>query len=369
MSSTYTTKHSENNNIDTIAENFERVVISDDKKDTDKECTSCEQNNITEGIEGVALKDTTSVCACASCGKKGDSDNMNTCNKCKMVKYCNAACKKKHRSKHKKACERRVAELHDEQLFKDHPPREECPICFLLLPVDIKQSPFMTCCGKTICRGCYYAMIKREKDGGGKADLCPYCRTSAKCSKEEGINRIKRLMDKGNATAFNTYGNFFAHGIEGMPQDWNKAIELYLKAGELGCAVAYYNLGVSYDNGHGVEIDKKKAKQYYELAAMGGDVNARHAIGCDEGRDGNHHRAMKHIIIAARAGFEMSLENVKRGYKYGLITKDDFANTLRAYQKRQDETKSDERDEITRLFAVAGDNPHMRQRFEGYNIF
>ena len=31
---------------------------------------------------------------------------MNTCNKCKSVKYCNAACKKKHRQKHKKQCER-----------------------------------------------------------------------------------------------------------------------------------------------------------------------------------------------------------------------------------------------------------------------
>ena len=198
MSST-TIKESEGSNIDTITEDIERVVISEDKKDTHKECTSCEQNKvnaITEGIEGEALKDT-SVCVCGSCGKKGDRDNMNTCNKCKMVKYCNAACKKKHRSKHKKACERRVAELYDNKLFKDHPPPEECPICLLLLPVDIKQSPFMTCCGKTICTGCYYAMIKSEKDGGGKADLCPYCRTSAKCSKKEGINRIKRLMDKG----------------------------------------------------------------------------------------------------------------------------------------------------------------------------
>ena len=154
-----------------------------------------------------------------------------------------------------------------------------------------------------------------------------------------------------------------------MPQDYQKASELYLKAGELGYAVAYFNLGISYDQGHGVEIDKKKAKQYYELAAMGGDIHARHALGCDEIRDGNHHRAMKHFIIAARAGFEMSLENVKRGYKYGLITKDEYANTLRAYQKRQDEAKSDERDEITLLLAAAGDNPHIRRRFEGHNIF
>ena len=85
-----------------------------------KECTSCDQNDIdtiTEGITSVAILD--DALTCANCGKEGSSDDMNICNKCKLVRYCNAACKKKHRSKHKKACERRVAELHEEQLFKD----------------------------------------------------------------------------------------------------------------------------------------------------------------------------------------------------------------------------------------------------------
>ena len=53
------------------------------------------------------------VSVCANCGKEGNDIN-NLCNKCKQVKYCNAACKKKHRSKHKKACEehqRLAAEL------------------------------------------------------------------------------------------------------------------------------------------------------------------------------------------------------------------------------------------------------------------
>jgi len=43
---------------------------------------------------------------CANCGKESNSSDMNTCNKCKSVKYCNAACKKEHRQKHKKQCER-----------------------------------------------------------------------------------------------------------------------------------------------------------------------------------------------------------------------------------------------------------------------
>ena len=79
----------------------------------------------------------TSTTVCAACGKE---DPTNTCNKCKMVKYCNAACKKKHRSKHKKACERRAAELHDAELFKEHPPRDDCPICFL--PLSLKANNF-----------------------------------------------------------------------------------------------------------------------------------------------------------------------------------------------------------------------------------
>ena len=49
---------------------------------------------VTEGVENVVLDNDVSMCA--SCGKEGTTDNMNTCNKCKMVNYCNAACKKKH---------------------------------------------------------------------------------------------------------------------------------------------------------------------------------------------------------------------------------------------------------------------------------
>ena len=48
--------------------------------------------------------DVSVVIVCANCGKEG-SDVNNICNKCKKATYCNAACKKKHRHKHKKDCE------------------------------------------------------------------------------------------------------------------------------------------------------------------------------------------------------------------------------------------------------------------------
>ena len=106
----------------------------------------------------------------------------------------------------------------------------------------------------------------------------------------------------------------------------------------------YYNLGNSYYHGMGVVMDKKKAKHYFELAAMNGYVSARHNLAMVEWEKGNQHRAMKHFIIAARASDEGSLDKVKHGFKVGLVTKDEYANTLRAYQKSNKEMKSDARD-------------------------
>ena len=272
---------------------------------------------------------------CAACGTEGV--NLKSCNACHMVKYCNRDCQISHRKQHKKACKKRAAELYDEQLFKEVEP-EECPICLLPLPHRAGQTTMESCCGKRICNGCIYAMDMSE----GK-DLCAFCRTPPAMSREEHMKRIKNLMDKGNSRAFNMLGLAYKRGDHGLAQDYEKAHKLYLEAGKLGCADAYNNLGNSYNNGTGVDIDHKKAKYYYELAAMKGCVTARHNLGCSEGAAGNERRAMKHFMNAAKAGYD-SLNMVKKGFKRGLVTKEEYANTLRAYQKIQDEMKSDERD-------------------------
>jgi TPR repeat protein len=299
-----------------------------------------ESNNNEEEEAVTNAEIISTVAICAACGKEGSGDSMNTCNKCDLVKYCNAACKKKHKSKHKKKCERRVAELYDKKLFKEPPLPEDCPICMLPLPLAVGESTFESCCGKIICMGCIYAMVERE----GAKNICAFCRTPGGESDEETIRRNKKLMDKGSAYACYWLAGYYARGIMGMPQDWAKANELYLKAGELGCVEAYFNLGSSYYNGDGVEIDKERAMHYFELAAMNGSVHARYNLGVIEGQAGNPQRACKHFILAARAGYEEALDAVKEGFRSGIITKDEYANTLRAYQKSQDEMKSEARD-------------------------
>ena len=279
---------------------------------------------------------------CANCGKDEESSgDLKACMACKMVKYCNRDCQIAHRPLHKKACKKRAAELYEELLFREPPLREECPICMLPLPIYDSHTGtnFYSCCGKNICIGCIDVMVE-----SGAKDLCPFCRTPLAESGEDDVVRLKKLMKNGNADAILRLAGLYDRGMMGMPLDMAKANELYLKAGEHGCAVAYYNLGIAFANGRGVEIDKKKAKHYYELAAMNGHVLARNNLGALEGDVGNYQRAFKHFIIAARAGSKRSLDAVKYGYTNGHVTKEEYANTLREYQKSQDEMKSEARD-------------------------
>ena len=277
---------------------------------------------------------------CANCGKgEENSKKLKTCTACKLVKYCSRECQAAHRPQHKKECKKRAAELYDEKLFADPPPREDCPLCFLPLLGREMTERFQTCCGKVICVGCIYAMKMNEDK-----DLCAFCRNPESKSDEEDNERLNKLLKKGNAEAYYLLGCRYKSGSYDLSQDNQKANELFLKAGELGCAAAYHNLGIAYDLEEEGEVDKKKAKHYYELAAIGGDIHARHNLGCTEYEVGNHHRAFNHFIMAAKAGHKTSLDCVKTGFMDGDVTKDEYANTLRAHQKSLDEMKSDMRD-------------------------
>jgi len=84
-------------------------------------------------------------------------------------------------------------------------------------------------------------------------------------------------------------------------------------------------------------------------------VQARHNLGSIEFESGNIQRAKKHMIIAARAGKEDSLACIKNGFRRGFVTKDEYANTLRAYHEseRQNEMKSEEREMAAQVCRVA----------------
>ena len=116
------------------------------------------------------------------------------------------------------------------------------------------------------------------------------------------------------------------------------------RAGKLGHATAYYNIGIAIYHGEGVELDREKARRYYELAAMRGDVDARYNLGCMEASVGNMDKALKHWMIAIKVGMSDSLNMVKELYSEGHVPKEDYTKALRLYQAYLNEIKSDQRD-------------------------
>ena len=156
----------------------------------------------------------------------------------------------------------------------------------------------------------------------------------------------KKRAEGDDSMAIQTLGCLYERGGMSLPQDYEKAMELWLRAGELGSVEAYYCVGIAYRDGEGVERDMKKARYYFELAAMGGDVDARQNVGVFEARAGNYDRAVKHWMISAEAGDDDSLEKIRKCFMNGHATKDDFEKALRAHKKAKDEMKSDQREVV-----------------------
>jgi len=286
------------------------------------------------------------ISVCANCGKKGIDVN-NICNKCKQVKYCNAVCKKKHRSKHKKECEEHLklaAEKHDIELFKQPPPPDDCPICFQQLPLLIGGRRYQTCCGKRICSGCIYAPVFDNQGNAVAEKKCPFCRTPTPSSHEEAVERLEIRVDLDDPIAIHIIGCYYRDGRNGYPRDHTKALKLFHRAKELGHAEAYTAIGYAYSNGRGVEVDKDKALHYWELAAIRGNGAARCNLGVMEANGGNFDRAVKHCMIAVRSGFADSLKIIKHLYTCGHATKEDYMKALQLYQAYIGEIKSDQRD-------------------------
>jgi len=322
--------------------------MSDCCKDVVKGASKSNDNTL-EVIEQLQTRTAdNTVSVCANCGKEGTNIN-NICNKCKQVKYCNAACKKKHRHKHKKDCEdhlKQITDEHDEELFKEPPPKDgDCPICFLRIPSIDTGGKYMSCCGKIICSGCAHAPVFDNQGNEVNNQKCAFCRTPLPTSDEGVVQINKKRVAVDDAIAINCLGFYYYNGKYGFPKDQTKALELYHRAAELGYAKAYTNVGCAYELGHGVEVDEEKATHYYELAAMRGDERARYNLGNEEIRAGNYDRALKHYVIAAGSGYADSLDAIKQMYTKGDATKEDYTKALQSYQTYLGEIKSKQRDE------------------------
>jgi len=234
---------------------------------------------------------------------------------------------------------------HDEELFKQPPPGGDCPICFLRLPILRTGYKYYSCCGNIICSGCVYAPVYDDQGNEVDGKTCPFCRTELPESDEEDMaERLTKRIDVKDPIAIHDLGCCYRDGKHGFTQDHVKALELFHEAGELGHTIAHCNIGYAYEVGHGVEVDMKKANQYYELSAIGGCTQARYNLGNMEVETGNMDRALKHFMIGAESGYNDSLKGIQELYTDGYATKEDYTEALQLYQTYLGEIKSVQRD-------------------------
>jgi len=247
-----------------------------------------------------------------------------------------------------------IVSMVDDDLFKDPPPKEECPICMLPMPFcmdmcGVKVS-YQPCCGKTICSGCMTASIVEIKKGNMK-DACGFCRVSIRCTDKDFMEMCEKRMKSNDAEAFNALGDYKLGGPSYtggsyLPREMKKALELWHRGAELGSCKAQFALGATYmrmEQTKGVNQNMEKYMYHLKRAAMGGHEVARYNLGNIEKVMDNVDGAMKHFMISAKCGYDKALKAVGFGYKAGHVTKDDYASTLRAHQQTANDMKSEQR--------------------------
>ena len=261
------------------------------------------------------------------------SSILEECSGCDLVKYCGDRCQENHREQHKEECKKRKAELRDKELF-EQPEMTcygECPICVLPIPLDQSKSLFHSCCCKLVCEGCCYA----DYISSGRM-RCPFCREPAASGEEEHRKRTMKRVKANDPAALNQMG-----GKSYVAGDYDKAVEYFTKAAELGDSMAHHSLGCMYSQGIGVEKDEEMAIRHWEKAAIGGNHQARYNLYIHET---DMKRAVKHLFIAAKLGDEGSIKKFLEYYPDGIISKTELDATLRAHQSAIDATKSAQRD-------------------------
>ena len=128
--------------------------------------------------------------------------------------------------------------LSDPELWKPHPPTEDCPVCLVPLPLEDKNATYFPCCGKVICTACckeHSRALEITNRKRGKKELppleafCAFCRELINRNEVEHVGQLKKRVDKGDVVATFSMAFWYRDGLEGFPKDEAKALELLKK--------------------------------------------------------------------------------------------------------------------------------------------
>jgi TPR repeat protein len=193
---------------------------------------------------------------------------------------------------------------------------------------------------------------------------------SEKGDHEQAVHWFSRAAEQGNPDGIRLLGDKHREGL-GVPQDFKKAAELYLRGTKAGCPYCQANLAVCYlkgegrpqdvrtgiallelsaekgvvhamttlghifKKGQGVSPDMSRATHWYLRAAQKGDPVAQNCLGSmyseGEGVVQNHTEAAQWFQRAATQGYPPAQYNLAQAYFSGQGIQENFEEAVRWY--------------------------------------
>lgn len=136
-----------------------------------------------------------------------------------------------------------------------------CPACRRAWDVNADDARFFArCCGRYVCARC-------TPIAG-----CPLCESAAAESREDDASRLRRLAEDGHPAGTHELAKLYASGDGHRLPSYTEAFRLYKAAAELGVPAAMVDVGIAYEAGRGVSVDKRRAVECYKAAAARGDA-------------------------------------------------------------------------------------------------
>ena len=247
-------------------------------------------------------------------------------------------------------------ELEGADLFAPLPPTEDCAICLVPLSPEKNQNSYQSCCGNIICKACYKeseaAIEKQNEENGGKkvAFTCPFCREPEPTDDDrEYLRQLQARCLKNDHNAFTMMGDLYRTGERKVPKDDLKALDCFIRAVELGSPEACTFIAGCYSEGNGVVIYTERKVLFHRVGALRGEIVSRHNTGNSEYNLGNHEIGIRHWKIAAEAGYQPSIDNLKKIYNTEMpgkefISKEEMDTIYRSGHEAQMEVKTEERE-------------------------
>ncbi|EGB06480.1 hypothetical protein AURANDRAFT_29118, partial [Aureococcus anophagefferens] len=141
---------------------------------------------------------------------------------------------------------------------------------------------------------------------------------------EEAFRYYALAADQGYTDAEHSLGYAYRRGLYGLVESDKKAAKIYRRAVELGNVDAMNNLGLFYNNGFGVKLDKKKAERLFRTAADRGDAAAQTSLGFLLDTEEKHEEAFRCYVLAADQGYTTGELNLGICYEQGEGTEVDL---------------------------------------------